>query len=116
MKMAALPRLGLLALLTLAMTEAVTVDWQWRTGARASWYGNGDWPLDIGGCNYGYLWPNEGTGLDVAGKIGWEQQTSPLALRQLSGRDQDRMAAPLAALVAGDRTLTLASVTACLSC
>jgi hypothetical protein len=55
-----------LGLLTLATIQAVTIDWQWRSG-RASWYGDGKWPLDIGGCNYGYLWGNEGTGLDVAG-------------------------------------------------
>jgi len=26
-----------------------------------------DWPIHIGGCNYGYLWADEGTGHDVVG-------------------------------------------------
>ncbi|KAJ9529832.1 hypothetical protein QJQ45_022243 [Haematococcus lacustris] len=41
------------------------IDWQWKSG-RASWYGNGDWPIHIGGCGYDYLWKDEGTGWDVA--------------------------------------------------
>lgn len=53
-------------LLGIASTQAIQYDWKWRTG-RASWYGDGLWPLHIGGCGYGYLWQDEGTGWDVAG-------------------------------------------------
>ncbi|KAF5842724.1 RlpA-like double-psi beta-barrel-protein domain-containing protein-containing protein [Dunaliella salina] len=39
-------------------------DWKWKEG-RATYFGDGAWPIHIGGCNYDYLWKDEGTGYDV---------------------------------------------------
>ncbi|PNH07993.1 Expansin-A1 [Tetrabaena socialis] len=47
--------------------RGITYDWQWRTGARGTWYGTGDaWTIHKGACNYGYLYPDEPLGWDIA--------------------------------------------------
>jgi hypothetical protein len=56
---------ALLAALAGSASAAQQIDWKWRTGARMSYYGDDDWSIHKGSCDYGYIGQNEPHGWDV---------------------------------------------------
>ncbi|KIZ00219.1 hypothetical protein MNEG_7740 [Monoraphidium neglectum] len=75
----------------------------WTTG-RATFYGNEPWNWDIhhGSCGYGYIWPDQNTGWDIAaladsnsrysGSCGrcYEVKCDPKWVRDGYGEEMDR--------------------------
>ncbi|GBF98478.1 U6 snRNA phosphodiesterase [Raphidocelis subcapitata] len=64
---AAAAALAVLAAAALLAAPAAASDAAWRPG-RATFYGNEPWYWDIhhGSCGFGYMWPDQSTGWDVA--------------------------------------------------
>ncbi|KAI8471576.1 MAG: RlpA-like double-psi beta-barrel-protein domain-containing protein-containing protein [Monoraphidium minutum] len=71
---ASLPLGAALALLIAALLFAAApaaakkqeYDWEWKSGARATYYGTDAWSIHKGSCGYGYIWKDEPLGWDVA--------------------------------------------------
>lgn len=62
-----MPRLWVVAIVVLALARGLEAQGEWRRG-RGTFYGNEPWLWSIheGSCGYGYIWPDEPLGWDVA--------------------------------------------------